>query len=229
MLGMLLFGTAGTINGKYLDEATSPKIPKEEGCYNFSHPYFQTTLMFTGEFLCFLLLGIKKLIDYRARQQPDYVQPIEKKRKNNINPLLLAIPASCDVCGSTLTFLGLLMCPPSVYQMMRGSIVVITALFTIVFLKRKLYRHHLAGVLCIVFGEIAVGLASINSPSETSQEDAAEELFGIILLILAQFFLATMFIVEEYLLDGYELEPFFIVGSEGMWGLSYYIVFLPMM
>jgi len=38
-----------------------------------------------------------------------------------------------------------------------------------------------------------------------------------------------MFIVEEYLLDGYELEPFFIVGSEGMWGLSYYIVFLPMM
>jgi hypothetical protein len=40
MLGMLLFGTAGTINGKYLDEATSPKIPTDEGCYNFSHPYF---------------------------------------------------------------------------------------------------------------------------------------------------------------------------------------------
>jgi len=40
MLGMLLFGTAGTINGKYLDEATSPKVPVEEGCYNFSHPYF---------------------------------------------------------------------------------------------------------------------------------------------------------------------------------------------
>jgi drug/metabolite transporter (DMT)-like permease len=142
---------------------------------------------------------------------------------------LLAIPASCDVCGSTLTFLGLLMCPPSVYQMMRGSVVVITALFTIVFLKRKLFRHHLAGVLCIVFGEIAVGLASISSTSNTSEEDAAEELFGIVLLIIAQFFFATMFIVEEHLLDGFDLEPFFIVGTEGMWGLSYYIVFLPIM
>lgn len=38
-----------------------------------------------------------------------------------------------------------------------------------------------------------------------------------------------MFIVEEKLLGDYYLEPFQIVGLEGMWGLSYYIVLLPIM
>ena len=112
--------------------------------------------------------------------------------------------------------------------MMRGTIVVITAFFSIIFLKRRLYRHHWLGLALIVLGDVIVGVASISSTSK-SGEDAAEELFGIILLIAAQFFFATQFIVEEFFLDGYDLEPFFIVGTEGMWGLAYYLVFLPVM
>jgi hypothetical protein len=38
-----------------------------------------------------------------------------------------------------------------------------------------------------------------------------------------------MFVVEEKLLGDYYLEPFQIVGTEGMWGISYYIVLLPIM
>lgn len=38
-----------------------------------------------------------------------------------------------------------------------------------------------------------------------------------------------MFIVEEKILGDYYLEPFYIVGTEGLWGLSYYLVFLPIM
>jgi len=36
-----------------------------------------------------------------------------------------------------------------------------------------------------------------------------------------------MFITEEFLFRGYYLEPFKAVGTEGMWGNSYYIMFLP--
>jgi len=46
------------------------------------------------------------------------------------------IPASCDVMGSTLMFVALTMVPASVYQMMRGLIVVITALMSIIFLGK---------------------------------------------------------------------------------------------
>jgi drug/metabolite transporter (DMT)-like permease len=102
--------------------------------------------------------------------------------KTNINPLLMAIPATCDVAGSTLTFVALVLVPASVYQMMRGLIVVITAVMSIIFLGKKQYRHHWVGVVCILVGVASVGVVSVNSGGSTS---AGSEVFGIILLIVA--------------------------------------------
>jgi len=82
--------------------------------------------------------------------------------KTKINPLLLAIPASCDLCGSTCMFIALTQCAPSVYQMCRGVIVVITAFFSVVFLKRKQYFHHYLALTCIVAGVAIVGYVSVS-------------------------------------------------------------------
>jgi len=68
---------------------------------------------------------------------PGTKQAEQAKQLTNINPLWLAIPATCDFCGSSLMFVALTMTPASVYQMMRGIIVVITALMSICFLGRK--------------------------------------------------------------------------------------------
>src|SRR6056300_900798 len=38
-----------------------------------------------------------------------------------------------------------------------------------------------------------------------------------------------MFITEEKLLGDYYLDPFRVVGTEGMWGLCYYLALLPIM
>ena len=38
-----------------------------------------------------------------------------------------------------------------------------------------------------------------------------------------------MFIVEEKLLSQYYLDPFKVVGTEGMWGVLYYLTLLPIM
>lgn len=146
MLGMLTTGTANTIVGKYLDLQQAPKgeytYDGVTGCYMFLHPYLQTSSMFFGELIVYLFLFIKLWMDKRAiaKQEllsPGTAQAKTVKMKTNINPLWLAIPASCDVCGSTLMFVALTMVSPSVYQMMRGLIVVITALLSIAFLKRK--------------------------------------------------------------------------------------------
>jgi len=40
-------------------------------------------------------------------------------------------------------------------------------------------------------------------------------------------FAGTQFIVEEKLLGNYYLDPLYVVGWEGVWGLSYYIILLP--
>jgi drug/metabolite transporter (DMT)-like permease len=44
--------------------------------------------------------------------------------------------------------------------MMRGIIVIITAVMAVVFLKRKLYRHHWTSLAILIFGVIIVGLSS---------------------------------------------------------------------
>ena len=59
------------------------------------------------------------------------------KRLFPVNPFWFAIPATLDNVGCTLMYIALTECAASVYQMMRGFIVVFTAALTVCFLKRK--------------------------------------------------------------------------------------------
>lgn len=51
--------------------------------------------------------------------------------------------------------------------------------------------------------------------------------FGIILILVAQLFAGGLYVTEEYFVGGYYLDPLKVVGTEGMWGLSYYMLLLP--
>lgn len=107
--------------------------------------------------------------------------------------------------------------------MMRGIIVVITALMSIAFLGRKLYAHHWWSMLFIVLGVFEVGYVSTFYSTSTGN---GSELMGIILLLISQCFTGAQFIIEEKILGNYYLDPFVVVGSEGMWGLVYYLAAL---
>jgi hypothetical protein len=41
-------------------------------------------------------------------------------------------------------------------------------------------------------------------------------------------FAGSLFVVEEKLLGDYYLHPLKVVGLEGMWGLTYYVILLPL-
>jgi len=57
-------------------------------------------------------------------------------------PMMLILPTLCDFFASTIMTIGLTMLAGSTYQMMRGSLILFTALFSRIFLKNKLYLHH---------------------------------------------------------------------------------------
>jgi drug/metabolite transporter (DMT)-like permease len=67
--------------------------------------------------------------------------------------------------------------------MMRGIIVVITAIFSVVFLKRKLYFHHWFAVVFIVVGVAEVGLVAILGGSSTVESGSVA--LGILLLLVS--------------------------------------------
>ena len=55
--------------------------------------------------------------------------------------------------------------------MMRGAIVLITALFSVLFLGRKQYFHHLLSLFLIVLGVTLVGYAGIAASSKDDGGD----------------------------------------------------------
>src|SRR5205085_4383344 len=91
--------------------------------------------------------------------------PVAKALEHDRRPLegwkvtLLALPACCDIAGTTLMNVGLLFVAASIYQMTRGALVLFVGLFSVVFLKRKLYLYHWFSLLLVVVGVGLVGLA----------------------------------------------------------------------
>ena len=129
--------------------------------------------MFVGELFCLLVYAVRKVF---ANQDPG--------SSTGVNPLWLAIPAGFDICGSSLMFVALTLCAASVYQMMRGVIVVITAFMALVFLGRKQYAHHWISLFTIVLGVAIVGLVNIMASSQQSSSSSTS-VAGIVLLLLA--------------------------------------------
>jgi hypothetical protein len=119
MVGMLLTGTANTVVLKVMDVQEAEYDDSKGVKKPFSHPFFQTALMFLGE-LC--VLGAyyafefyKKRKGLQEPEEPEAIAAEQNNLKTKINPLWLAIPGSCDFFGSTIMFVSLLMVPASVY------------------------------------------------------------------------------------------------------------------
>merc|ERR1711988_298040 len=132
----------------------------------------QTAFMFVGEYLNILFLGLT-VLPKRARME--HYDELKKKAeadgaKKNPNPskLLAAVPAFMDSCGSSLQVVPLLLIPASVNQMLRGGVIVFTCLFSKIFLKKQVYRHHLIGVVLLCIGFAVVGVASVVGPADSS-------------------------------------------------------------
>lgn len=159
---------------------------------------------------------------------------------------LLALPACCDITGTTLMNVGLLFVAASIYQMTRGALVLFVGAFSVLFLKRKLYLYHWLSLAVVVLGVAVVGLAgAISSGDKNPHNDpdqkldlartamlmarevatqAADEavlrtILGVCLIAFAQIFTATQFCLEEFILEKYALQPLKVVAWEGTFGL----------
>jgi drug/metabolite transporter (DMT)-like permease len=66
-----------------------------------------------------------------------------------------------DLAATTLSNIGLLYITVSVYQMLRGAVILWNTLFGVLFLGKKLNRLHYAGLLLAVTGIVIVGTASL--------------------------------------------------------------------
>jgi len=75
--------------------------------------------------------------------------------------------------------------PASVYQMLRGMIIIVTAVMSILFLKRKLFRHHWSSIGVIFTGVALVGVAAVIASNSGDANSEPINPLGIVLLLIA--------------------------------------------
>ncbi|CAD8062155.1 unnamed protein product [Paramecium sonneborni] len=226
IIAMILTGAANTIVYKLQNTSTVSVDGWEQNSFN--HPFMQAVTMFLGESLCILLfLNIKKKPEYKQ----ECIEAAAKGVKTKINYGWVAIPAMCDLTASTLAYISLNYIPPSIYQMLRGGAIISTAIMSKFFLKRQIKTFQWFGCGLVLVGITLVGMSSFLFPpkNDNDNEDSKTEIgaayfISVGLLLLSVIMNGLQFVSEEKLFDVYYLHPFEIVGVEGLWGFSVYVV-----
>lgn len=128
---------------------------------------------------------------------------------------------------------GLLYTTASIYQMLRGSIVLTTGILSFLFLRRTLYAFQWIALLIISIAIAIVGLSPLlDQPAAglmlfANQENPERALAGTLMILLAQLFTASQFIIEEKILSRYHVHPMEAIGYEGTFGLLFLLILVP--
>lgn len=76
-----------------------------------------------------------------------------------IHQALFLFPAVCDIAGTTLMNVGLILTPVSIYQMSRGALVLWVGILSVMFLRRRLRAYQWVALVIVMLGVALVGLA----------------------------------------------------------------------
>lgn len=216
MVMMLISGTLNTLLMKFIVMQEVPLGPggKKSG---FDHPYFQSLLMMVGEFLC--------LIVYWCTRKPQEEDLVASRK---VPSHIFGVACLFDWTATTLVNMAYGVIAASVVQMTRGAIVIFTCLFSVLFLGRRQYAYHLAGVFLVALGITLVSLSTFVNPTH---DDAAGQsywgkIFGISLCVSAQVFQASMLVYEEKIMSKYTIPPLQVVGMEGTFGILFGVILL---
>jgi len=223
---------------------------------HFEQPVLQTAQMFIGEMGCWLVVGLmaayRRLISRTSPPERGYqavrVTDVIDDEDSNLpktdadrpsvlrgyRVMLLALPAICDICGTTLMNVGLLLVAASIYQMTRGALVLFVGVLSVVFLRKRLHLFQWLSLVGVVSGVALVGLAGAIWPdekkasqnggptadmsTEAGLSDAARAIIGVLVIAGAQVFTATQFVLEEWMLENSTIAPIKVVGWEGLFG-----------
>ena len=98
------------------------------------------------------------------------------------------------------------------------------AILAMVFLKRKLYRHHVTALVSIVLGVSVVGYSYITDAANSSNNI----LLGVVVLQIGQIFGSVAYVAEEKIISHYKsMNPLLLGGNEGVAGFLAFLVILP--
>ena len=170
--------------------------------------------MFLGESLCYIAFRI--WFFYKKFQNQDLSAFGDQK----FNPFIWAIPAMCDLFGTSIMYVGLTWTFAASFQMLRGSVIIFTGLLSVAFLGNKLKIYNWVGMVMVIVGLVVVGVGDYVFSGGDPSLNRDTVLAGDLLIILAQIITAVQMTIEEKILKKYKTHPLQGVGLEGIFGFS---------
>ena len=146
------------------------------------------------------------LVEAETEQKPPLV---------GLNQLWFLLPTLCDLTATTLMNVGLMFVSASIYQMLRGSVVLFTGTFSTLFLGINHPLYKWASLFIVFLGVGIVGLSSLFKFTTMENDTSPYEGIGILMVVIAQAFTATQFVVEEKIMKVYSIPAVKAVGLEG--------------
>ena len=242
VIGLIISGSANSLLTKYQDMQCVSHCSNPEKAKYFDQPVLQTMQMFAGELLCWIPVLYLKYVRRSPRSvlvntssgEEERLLHVEEQansqavagKSNWKHSLILAIPSTCDLLGTTLMNIGLLYTPVSIYQMTRGSVILIVGLMSVIFLKKRITKLEWMSLFVVFLGVFLVGFSGyVQDQKERALENVNEErnwdiVVGMLLVFLGIIMSAVQFVTEEHILSYLKVEPIEVVGYEGFYGLS---------
>ncbi|KAL0233575.1 hypothetical protein PCE1_002090 [Barthelona sp. PCE] len=228
---MLIFGMSTVVTQKVLfslgTTGCSSKHPQK--FQKFAKPSFQTLSMFVGMALCLCVFYITKLFKKKDKKDAPLLNDklqVEQPKAPAFIYMISAVPSLCDLCATLLLNISLLFISASVWQLLRGSMTVFTALMSRFILKKALPRFKWTAVAIIVFALTIVGASSLLGPTQPGSAPSTDtllQLFGIIVALLGVVFQSLQVTFEQKLMADYtdDIPPALLVGIEGLYGMIF--------
>jgi drug/metabolite transporter (DMT)-like permease len=187
--------------------------------HKFNKPWYLTLIMFIGMFCALLVYELSNALT-RSRSSAAYDRVAEKTFSARWKPyFMIAIPACCDLVATGLMNIGLLYLKASVWQMLRGAMVVFSSLLHAFVLKRRYRPYMWMGVGIVTIAIAIVGLAAVCASGVAVDGVSDEKVFlAIVLTVGSQFIRSVEVVAEDYLLHDHSLSAVLIVGVKGLWG-----------
>jgi hypothetical protein len=185
-----------------------PKDSKKNPCKNGQTPFDKTFFLSFVVFASMSLAGLYFLIFRRGS--------IAASTYNMRMILHMFIPSTLECVAFCIGLYAQILMALSLAMIMKGAKVVFSALFTISFLKRKLYPFHWFSVaLCLAGLAIAGGSEYLNNP-----DSAWAVLVGCSLLLASECMKAFRVIYDEMMMKNNKCDVWFVVAMEGLYSVA---------
>jgi hypothetical protein len=154
--GTLLSGSINTVSKKIQYQSCAAGLDSCPGDYYvcdiseiptnhpFNKPWLQTAVMFLAEMMCLPFYFLFNCCSKNGKnvEISNTSQKSSFRYQLKLKAIFLVL-ALLDLLGSTLASIGLMFITSSIYQLFRGSIVIFTGAWSVLFLKRKLGLYFL--------------------------------------------------------------------------------------